>query len=551
MLGGANRTIIKLAQQLVVNQKTKLGEHDVGALVTISMAYDLLESIIPGAWQAEIEQVASRHGETALPTRVTKVIALVTGVPSLRLDGPNIAALLHPSVDAESLREPVSDALQSLVAEEVLRQTEDGYKLQSPEEKDWEKERRGLDMRLAEFGRIRRGVFRELLAGLVASSGRTFKVEVIVDDERVLEGEIPLAFLEADQTELDDVRARSRDSNAEATLFWTYRPSAETQEAALEVYRSAEMVKRKEAASKSGGEVELLGEERARLTRAEKLLADRLTEDVMNGSQFFRGLLDDPRGKDLRTAAREAVEARITEIYPRLAEFSAPVKRGDALTVLHADTLDGLPDYLREDGLGLVRITHDGVVVVTDQDPVLAVLQEINERATYGREASGKYLEEKFGKPPFGATVEVVQVLVAAGLRAGVVEVIHQGARIAKPKDPRLDKVFSALPSFRASTFGASRWIGSRSTSSSIGSPRSIGSPSRLKIRPSVTWPTGTVIGAPVSITSVPRLRPSVVSIATARTRSSPRCCWTSQISMSSPCAAMSATAFAQASIAA
>ena len=59
---------------------------------------------------------------------------------------------------------------------------------------------------------------------------------------------------------------------------------------------------------------------------------------------------------------------------------------------------------------------------------------------------------------------------------------------------------------------------------------RSIVSPSRLKIRPSVSSPTGTVIGPPVSITSVPRARPSVVSMATARTRSSPRCCCTSQI---------------------
>ena len=48
-------------------------------------------------------------------------------------------------------------------------------------------------------------------------------------------------------------------------------------------------------------------------------------------------------------------------------------------------------------------------------------------------------------------------------------------------------------------------------------------------MRPSVASPTGTVIGPPVSMTSVPRDRPSVVSIATARTRSSPRCCCTSQ----------------------
>ena len=50
-------------------------------------------------------------------------------------------------------------------------------------------------------------------------------------------------------------------------------------------------------------------------------------------------------------------------------------------------------------------------------------------------------------------------------------------------------------------------------------------------MRPSVMLPTGTVIGPPVSMTSMPRARPSVVSMATARTRSSPRCCWTSQTS--------------------
>src|SRR5436309_3582642 len=54
-------------------------------------------------------------------------------------------------------------------------------------------------------------------------------------------------------------------------------------------------------------------------------------------------------------------------------------------------------------------------------------------------------------------------------------------------------------------------------------------------MRPSVCSPTGTVIGPPVSRTSVPRRRPSVVSMATARTRSSPRCCCTSQISLPPP----------------
>ena len=54
----------------------------------------------------------------------------------------------------------------------------------------------------------------------------------------------------------------------------------------------------------------------------------------------------------------------------------------------------------------------------------------------------------------------------------------------------------------RSSARGASWWMPRRSTPAGSSSPRSIGSPSRLKIRPSVASPTGTVIGAPVSITS-------------------------------------------------
>ena len=50
-------------------------------------------------------------------------------------------------------------------------------------------------------------------------------------------------------------------------------------------------------------------------------------------------------------------------------------------------------------------------------------------------------------------------------------------------------------------------------------------------MRPSTPSPTGTEIGAPVSFTSLPRLRPSASDMATARTQPSPRCCCTSSVS--------------------
>ena len=81
------------------------------------------------------------------------------------------------------------------------------------------------------------------------------------------------------------------------------------------------------------------------------------------------------------------------------------------------------------------------------------------------------------------------------------------------------------------SNAGAARWMGSMVVASTGPLP-SMGSPSTSKTRPSVTSPTGTVIGAPVSRTSAPRGRPSVVVMATARTQLLPRCCWTSQMSV-------------------
>ena len=50
-------------------------------------------------------------------------------------------------------------------------------------------------------------------------------------------------------------------------------------------------------------------------------------------------------------------------------------------------------------------------------------------------------------------------------------------------------------------------------------------------MRPSVSSPTGTAIGWPVSLTAWPRTSPSLVSMAMVRTVFSPRCCATSSTS--------------------
>src|SRR5438477_7524247 len=78
------------------------------------------------------------------------------------------------------------------------------------------------------------------------------------------------------------------------------------------------------------------------------------------------------------------------------------------------------------------------------------------------------------------------------------------------------------------SVYSGAGWWMARFVAALIGPASSTGSPITFMMRPSVPAPTGTSIGWPVSVTSWPRTRPSVASIAIVRTVDSPRCCATS-----------------------
>lgn len=453
ILGGSNRTIIKLAQQLVVDARAGLGDSAVGVLVTLDRAYDLLESVIPTAWQSMVEDVAKKYSSSGLETRAIKTIALCANVGGLPLTVENLAVLLHPAIDAESLVDGVEGALKNLKADDRVRETESGFELLSADQITWEKERQQIDACPADATRIRRLILKDGLAGLTVNRGKTFKVEVTVEGEKLTDGDLALHIEEADTGRRSDLRNLSREAAAKASVTWVFDESPDTYEAVLELHRSRSMIERKDTPSKKAAEVELLGEERLRQGRWERLVADRLARDLAAGQVIFRGVIDDAPAGTVRAAAQKIVADHIDEIYERIDQFSANVTGKDVLAVLHADNLDGIHADLREEGIGLTHTTPQGEQVVTDRDPLLALLTEIKDRAAYGNEATGKHVETMFAAPPFGAPVEVVQAILAAGIRSGLIDVVHQGSRIRGSADRRLDRVFGALPQFRAASF--------------------------------------------------------------------------------------------------
>jgi hypothetical protein len=454
MVGGANRTLIRLAHQLL---RTALADLEVGALTTVPMAYDLMDSMIPTSWRGEIDQVASRHGPRSVASEVTKTIALTSNVRALKLDANNVAVLIHPAAAAEKRIPEVTEALQKLVEEETLREGEDGYRLQSPEEKAWEKTRHSRELKTGDFNRLlRQRHLRDLLQGLTAAAGavfkRQFKVEVLYDDDKLLDGDVTLRIYEGGGDQVQRAVQRSRESAHENDVFLVFSRSDKTWRYAEEVFRSEEIIKDAEARSLEERETELLHEEGKRYARSIRHFQRSLADDLLNGSVVFRGNTSALDGRDIRSALGAALEAHLSEIYTRLDEFTAPVRRGDAVSLIRADDLSGLPEYLGPDGLQAIKVESDGYKI-DETGPVAEFLSVIRARMEYGSEATGKYLESHFQRPPFGAELDVVMVVAAAAIRAGFVTVGQGGSWLTSRTDARLDQVFSTVPKFRAAAF--------------------------------------------------------------------------------------------------
>jgi hypothetical protein len=453
MLGGSNRTIIKLAQQLVINRVHGIGEEEVGALITLDRASRLLEEAIPTSWRAEIEQVADKYGNSGIETHLMETVALCSDVPALSLTENNLAVLLHDRIAGESCRTEVASGLERLVDDDRLRTSDEGYHIQSPEQKDWEKTRRGREPRPSDAIRIRKRLIGEALTGLRVTKGRSFKVELWVEGEKLADGDVPLHIEEADDARRDQIRTQSREDSAKNRVSWGYSLSDETYQMLVEWYRSDAMIKAKEAASKNAAEVELLGEERQRFGRVERKVIDGLTHDLTNGQVIFRGKVDDAPKATLVQSAQKLMTERIGEIYDRLDDFAAQLSTKDVITVLRTDDLATVNEALTEGGIGLVRLTPQGYQFATDSGPLGDLLSMVKSEMNLGRAVTGALLATKLAEPPRGAPIEVVQALAAAAVRAGLLELTYQGTKIGNPSDHRLERVFGRIGDFRASSF--------------------------------------------------------------------------------------------------
>ncbi|GIW91562.1 MAG: hypothetical protein KatS3mg109_1994 [Pirellulaceae bacterium] len=471
-IGGSNRTMIKQAQQMLVHPRTRLADAPIGSLVTLDRVYELLYAgnLLPSEVVREVDEVPTKLPGDPMAHKVAKAISLLEVVADLPRTPHNLAVVLHSRVDAEPLLVEVERALKKLEEAQVVRESEEGYKLLTIQEKNWDTTRRGLEPRPADRNRIVREMVSEVFGEPAVKNYRyqnrkTFSFLLKIDGDVIDPGgQIPLDLLVADDpADLGDLceQAGKRSNERREEIFWVFALTDDVHRLVEEVYRSREMITMHERLAAQGKlsteESACLAEEKVRRDRAHRQLRTKLTEAVASGAGFFRGVRKDASslGQSLGEVFAALRDYAIPFLYPKFEIGNRLVRGNEADVFLTAANLNGLPAvfYEGDNGLNLVLKQGNRAVPNLNAEICREVLDYLKREHSYGNKVTGKTLDAHFGGIGYAWDRDVLRLVLAVLLRGGAIEVTHQGRKYRSHSEPACRQVFTNNNAFKAASF--------------------------------------------------------------------------------------------------
>ena len=457
-VGGANRTIIKLAQQLLIHPDVDLAGQSVGQLARIDQIYDLVEGNIGSEIRGKIASIPDKV-DHPLAQSVAKAICLLQYVKSIHRTAENIAAALLDAVDGDSRLAEVKEALDVLTKALMVRQGDDGYRIPTPAEDDWERQRSGLSPKPGDVRRIHS----ELVSGLwqpqpshTFLDTKVFKAGLYFNGKQTVDGDIPvhMQFAEAgDDFTQRQQELRTRSQAETKGIFWVVETDEAIDRETVEIYRSKEILSRKERGAQTKDETAMVAEEKTRLRRHQDELKRLVRQACLTGSVYFRGNDRSPGddATDVIKTAEKVLAQALPEVFDRFEEAAARVKKQDLEDLLTNENLRGLPAVFTK--LSLVKDQGGKPVFEAESGPLAEILARIENRTSYGENATGRYLSDEFAKEPFGWEFDMVRLLVVSLVRAGKVEATSKGQVIESALSIEARNTFTNNNLFRQCSF--------------------------------------------------------------------------------------------------
>jgi len=470
-IGGSNRTIIKQAQQMIINPKTNLGGEPIGALVTLDKLYELLEAgnLLPNEVSQEIARIAAQLKDNPLAAKVAKAISLLESVKDLPRTAHNLAVVLHPAVDADPLRQAVEKALAELEKAQFVKNTQEGFKLLTVQEKTWESERNSLEPKEKERNQIHRDLISDIFMDPKVRTHqfknlRTFRLGMTLDGTPVgQEGDILLHLQLAEAERFNEAlkEARQESLSKPMELFWVAPIKDEVRSAVTELFRSNEMVNRYEVSvfqqTMSTEQQACLAEEKNRLQEHRRRVRSLLTSAIESGQSFSNGVSHKAMGlgTDLAAMMKGLIELAVPKLYPKLEIGTLPLVGGEIEKFLTAINLSALPKVFYGDNSDMSLVIKQGDQYVPNLGCLLCreIFDYLQQEHAYGNKITGKMIETHFEGIGYGWELESIRLGLAVLFRGGAVEISYQGRKYRDYTEPAARQVFQSNPAFRSASF--------------------------------------------------------------------------------------------------
>ena len=453
--GGANRAIIKLAQELLTNPQCGLADEAVGALVTLDRVYDLQSNNIDSQYRGKISDIATKASHP-LAVPVAKAICLLQFVDQVPVTERNIAVVLHPRVDGDSLESEVQEACRHLEERNLIRKADGQYRIPKPEEEDWEQVR----SQQAPSAQDRHNLLQEALrqnwepvpsAGL-GNGVKSFKAALHFRGSEVVKGDVPVKVERVDGSEsfedrVEQLRQQSQqDTN---TFFWAMRPSPELDRALGEWFRSQKVIDLKGRDASGKGQVQLVSEERRKLEGFRQEACRLVDQALIHGQVLLNGgpCAIGANASRAVEAIREALSDGLAQIYDRFGEAAVSPSSDELSKLLSADNLKGLTGSIET--LRLCKEEGGQWVIDTNRPALQAVLNRIKVKGGQ----SGKELADHFADAPYGWTLDAVKFLVAALQVGSHLKATHNAQSFVGTSKPEVRPLFTNNSTFRATAF--------------------------------------------------------------------------------------------------
>jgi len=459
-VGGANRTVIKLAQQLLIHDKVGLATQPVGTLAKIDQIYDLIKGNIRSEIRGKIDSI-EQEVEHPYAQPVSKAICLLKYAPHIHCTAENIAGTLQGTVDGDSALADVQQALKELVDSKKVLCHDGQYRIPTPAEDDWETRRASTTANSGDVNRLHAESVTELWTPTPSHNlrdAKNFKAGLTFNDRPLVTEAIPfnVVFVPAGDgytARCDELRQRSQQGGVE--IFWVAALVKRVELLTQEVYRSKQMISRTERTARTRDETALVSQEKLRLRQHQSDLKRLLGQAMLDGTIYFRGNDRSPEATSssvgVGQAANNVLKQVLPDVYHRFDEGAVRVTTSDLTSLLTSESLHGISDGCTQ--LNLVRDENGQPVINTETSSLKEVLACIETKTSYGEIATGKYLIDKFSKEPFGWNLDVVRLFVVSLIRAGTIRATHQGTVIENVRSTNAKAAFSSNNSFKACSF--------------------------------------------------------------------------------------------------